>query len=207
MELDIFIKVVFICMVGAMSPGPSWVLIINKSLSAGKMGGFLTSIGHGVGIALYALIANIGIGVILNTNIILFNGIKIFSIIFLMYLGYKSFQSKPVSLIEQKLNTGIKSFLEGLSFALLNPKVLIWFIAIYSQFMSANNNVIFNFYLISIAGIVDACWYVILTLAITTSSALSFFIKKISIIQKIQGYFFIAIGLGLAVNLFYIFTI
>lgn len=201
MELDIFIKVVFICMVGAMSPGPSWVLIINKSLSAGKMGGFLTSIGHGVGIALYALIANIGIGVILNTNIILFNGIKIFSIIFLMYLGYKSFQSKPVSLIEQKLNTGIKSFLEGLSFALLNPKVLIWFIAIYSQFMSPSNALIFNFILIAAAGIIDMGWYCLLVILVTSSSFIKLVQNKISLIQKLTGVIFILIGIFLILEI------
>lgn len=201
MELDIFIKVVFICMVGAMSPGPSWVLIINKSLSAGKMGGFLTSIGHGVGIALYALIANIGIGVILNTNIILFNGIKIFSIIFLMYLGYKSFQSKPVSLIEQKLNTGIKSFLEGLSFALLNPKVLIWFIAIYSQFMSPSNALIFNFILIAAAGIIDMGWYCLLVILVTSSSFIKLVQNKISLIQKLTGIIFISIGIFLLIEI------
>ena len=201
MELDIFIKVVFICMVGAMSPGPSWVLIINKSLSAGKMGGFLTSIGHGVGIALYALIANIGIGVILNTNIILFNSIKIFSIIFLMYLGYKSFQSKPVSLIEQKLNTGIKSFLEGLSFALLNPKVLIWFIAIYSQFMSPSNALIFNFILIAAAGIIDMGWYCLLVILVTSSSFIKLVQNKISLIQKLTGIIFISIGIFLLIEI------
>jgi len=188
-------------MVGAMSPGPSWVLIINKSLSAGKMGGFLTSIGHGVGIALYALIANIGIGVILNTNLILFNGIKIFSIIFLMYLGYKSFQSKPVSLIEQKLNTGIKSFLEGLSFALLNPKVLIWFIAIYSQFMSPSNALIFNFILIAAAGIIDMGWYCLLVILVTSSSFIKLVQNKISLIQKLTGIIFISIGIFLLIEI------
>ena len=62
--------------------------------------------------------------------------------------------------------------------------------------MSINNELIFNIYLVSIAGIIDACWYIILTLAVTTASALSFFQTKITLIQKIQGFFFIAIGLG-----------
>ena len=78
---------------------------------------------------------------------------------------------------------------------------MVWFIAIYSQFMSAENKLMFNIYLVSIAGIVDACWYIILTLVITTSPALSFFQTKVTIIQKIQGFFFITLGLGLMFNL------
>ncbi len=68
--------------------------------------------------------------------------------------------------------------------------------------MSTDNELIFNIYLVSIAGIVDACWYIILTLAVTTASALSFFQTKLTFIQKIQGFFFIALGIGLFVNLF-----
>ena len=67
--------------------------------------------------------------------------------------------------------------------------------------MSANNQLIFDIYLISIAGIIDACWYIMLTLTVTTASALSFFQTKLNILQKIQGFFFIALGLGLMINL------
>ena len=69
--------------------------------------------------------------------------------------------------------------------------------------MSVNNEIIFNIYLVSIAGIIDACWYIVLTLAVTTASALSFFKTKLVIFQKIQGFFFIALGLGILINLFY----
>ena len=40
--------------------------------------------------------------------------------------------------------------------------------------MSVNNEIIFNIYLVSIAGVIDACWYIVLTLAVTTASALNF---------------------------------
>ena len=78
---------------------------------------------------------------------------------------------------------------------------MVWFIAIYSQFMSVDNELIFNIYLISIAGLVDACWYIVLTLAITTASSLSFFQTKIVFVQKIQGLLFIALGLAILVNM------
>jgi len=208
MTLITFAQVFVVCLLGAMFPGPSMVVVINNAIFKGRYNGILTAIGHGIGIALYATFAVLGLGLIIKTNIFIFNGLKILSIIFLIFIGLKLILSKEkFNLDKNNLKENAISFSQGFIISILNPKILIWFIAIYSQFMSANNNVIFNFYLISIAGIVDACWYVILTLAITTSSALSFFIKKISIIQKIQGYFFIAIGLGLAVNLFYIFTI
>jgi len=202
MTLLTFTQVFIVCLLGAMSPGPSMAVVINNAIFKGRSNGILTSIGHGIGIAIYASFAVLGLGLIINTNIFIFNSLKILSIIFLIFIGVKSILNKEEINLEKK-NTKEKavSFLQGLSISILNPKILVWFVAIYSQFMSVNNELIFNIYLVSIAGIIDACWYIILTLAITTASALNFFQKKVKLIQKIQGVILIGIGLGLLVNL------
>ena len=201
MEFETFIKVFLVCILGAIIPGPSWVLIINNALFKGKISGYLTSIGHGFGIAVYALIANLSIGIIIKSNIFLFNTIKIFSIIFLIYLGYKSFSSSAINLQEKYLTGKFQSFLEGFSLAILNPKVLIWFIAIYSQFMSPNNELIFNFILIITAGIVDMSWYCLLVFFVVTAGLLPIIQDKILIFQRTIGSIFIAIGLALFVTM------
>ena len=185
-----------------MSPGPSMAVVINNAIFKGKYNGILTSIGHGIGISIYAAFAVLGIGLVIKTNIFLFNGLKILSIIFLVFIGVRSILNKEKLSFEKKnLKKNTISFLQGFSISILNPKILVWFIAVYSQFMSSDNEIIFNIYLISIAGIVDVCWYIILSLAVTTASALSFIQTKITLIQKIQGFFFIALGFGLLVNI------
>ena len=80
--------------------------------------------------------------------------------------------------MKKRFKKNIISFLLDFSISILNPKIFVWFIAVYSQFMSANNQLLFDIYLISIAGIIDTCWYIILTLTVTTTSALSFFQAK-----------------------------
>ena len=202
MTLITFGQVFIVCLLGAMSPGPSMAVVIHNAIFKGRYNGILTSIGHGLGIAIYATFAVLGLGLIIETNIIIFNSLKILSIIFLIFIGMKSILNKEKLNLEKKDVKGKTiSFLQGFSIAILNPKILVWFIAIYSQFMSVNNELIFNIYLVSIAGIVDACWYIFLTIAVTTASALSFFQAKIMLIQKAQGFIFLAIGLGLLVNL------
>ena len=203
MTLITFTQVFTVCLLGAMSPGPSMAVVINNAILKGRYNGILTSIGHGMGIAVYATIAVLGLGLLVKTNIFIFNGLKILSIIFLIFIGIKSiFNKEKFNLDKKDIKENTISFLQGFFISILNPKIFVWFVAIYSQFMSANNELIFNVYLISIAGIIDACWYIILTLAVTTATALSFFQTKLNIIQKIQGFFFIALGLGLSVNLF-----
>jgi len=203
MTLITFAQVFMVCLLGAMSPGPSMAVVINNAIFKGRYNGILTSIGHGIGIAIYATFAVLGLGLIIKTNVYIFNGLKILSIIFLILIGLRSILNKEKLNLEKKtIKDKTISFLQGFSISIFNPKIFVWFIAIYSQFMSVENKFIFNVYLISIAGIVDACWYIILTFAVTTASALKLFQTKLNIIQKIQGFFFIALGLVLIINLF-----
>ena len=202
MTLLTFTQVFIVCLLGAMSPGPSMAVVINNAVFKGRSNGILASIGHGVGIAIYASFAVLGLGLLINTNLFIFNSLKILSIIFLIFIGVKSILNKEKLNIKKKnVKENAISFLQGLSISILNPKIMVWFIAIYSQFISVDNELIFNIYLISIAGLVDACWYIVLTLAITTASSLSFFQTKIVFIQKIQGLLFIALGLAILVNM------
>ena len=195
-------QVFIVCLLGAMSPGPSMAVVIHNAIFKGRYNGILTSIGHGIGIAVYATFAVLGLGLIIKTNIFIFNGLKILSIIFLIFIGLNSiFNKEKLNLEDKNLKENTVSFLQGFSISILNPKIFVWFIAIYSQFMSTNNDLIFDIYLILIAGVTDACWYIILTLTVTIASAFSFFKTKINLIQKIQGFFFIFLGLALLIKI------
>jgi len=196
MSLIIFLKIFSVCLLGAMSPGPSMVVVINNAIFKNRYHGILTSLGHGIGIGIYALFAVLGIGLVIKTNLFVFSVIKIVSIIFLIYLGFKSITNQDELDFDKKvLKDGITSFFQGLSISLLNPKIFIWFVAIYSQFMSIENDIILNTYLILTACIVDATWYIILTLLVTSSLALRFIKSKSFLLQTFVGYVFILIGL------------
>ena len=66
-------------------PGPSMAVVINNAIFKGRYAGILTAIGHGIGISVYAIFAVLGLGLIIKTNIFIFNGLKILSIIFNFY--------------------------------------------------------------------------------------------------------------------------
>ena len=202
MSIIIFIKILIVCMLGAVSPGPSMVVVMNNALFKNRFHGILTSLGHGFGIGMYALFAVLGIALIIKTNLLVFNGIKFISIIFLIYLGVKSIISKSkLDFGKYNLNDGITSFSQGVSISLLNPKIFIWFIAIYSQFMSVDNDLFFNTVLVLTAAIVDALWYITLTLLVTSKIALDFIKNKNGLLQKFVGIIFIAIGLLLLIEM------
>ena len=76
-----------ICIVGAMSPGPSMALIIRNSIKYGRVSGILSSVGHAIGVGIYATVSVVGLQIILINNIFLFNTIQFCGSIFLLVLG------------------------------------------------------------------------------------------------------------------------
>ena len=203
MTFFLFIQIVFVCLLGAMSPGPSMMVVINNAIFKNKFNGILTALGHGFGIGIYALFAVIGVGIVIETNILIFNSLKILSVIFLLYLGIQSIIKKnQINFEDSNIKFGIESFFQGFTISILNPKILIWFIAIYSQFMSANNDKFFNLLLVLIASIVDALWYLILVNIVTTNGVLELIKNKSYLFQKIVGFLFIVIAIFLLIDLF-----
>ena len=68
MTVLLFFQIVFVCLLGAMSPGPSMMVVINNAIFKNKFNGILTALGHGFGIGIYALFAVIGVGIVIETN-------------------------------------------------------------------------------------------------------------------------------------------
>ena len=203
MTFLLFIQITFVCLLGAMSPGPSMMVVINNAIFKNKFNGILTAIGHGFGIGIYALFAVIGVGLIIKTNVFIFNSLKFLSIIFLFYLGIQAIIKKDqIEYDKTNIKSGMQSFLQGLSISILNPKIFIWFIAIYSQFMSLNNTYFFNISLVLIASIVDALWYLLLVNLVTFHSVLELIKNKSYLMQKIVGFLFIIISMILLIDLF-----
>ena len=201
MNLFVWFQFALVCIVGAMSPGPSLALVIRNNISYNRLAGIMTSVGHGLGIAVYATMAVFGLGLILQTNPILFVIIQVLGLIFLFFLGILFiFQKQSNEVINENQNQ-INSFFQGFLIAVINPKILIWFAAIYSQFISIEANLTFNLILISTASIIDATWYIIISIIITGPGVKNFLIDKKQLIQKCTGFILLIISLSLLFNI------
>ena len=201
MNFFVWIQFALVCIVGAMSPGPSLALVIRNNINYNRLAGIMTSIGHGLGIAVYATMAVFGLGLILQTNQSLFVIIQVLGLVFLFFLGVLFiFQKQSDEIINENQNQ-INSFFQGFLIAVINPKILIWFTAIYSQFISIEANLNFNIILISTASIIDATWYIIISIIITGPGVKNFLIDKKQLIQKSTGFILLIISLSLLFNI------
>ena len=200
MSFFLWFQFALVCTIGAMSPGPSLAVVIRNNINYNKLAGIMTSIGHGLGIGVYATLAVLGLGFILQANQTLFLLIQILGLIFLLFLGLLFIFQKQSKEKNDDQQNQLNSFLQGFMIAIINPKILIWFTAIYSQFISIEKGIIFNVILILTASIIDALWYIIVSIVITGYGVKNFLIDKKLIIQKITGSILLIIAITLLYN-------
>ena len=98
-----------------------------------------------------------------------------------------------------KINSN--SFFQGFVIAIINPKILVWFIAIYSQFISINATNLDKLILILTPSIVDAIWYSLVAILVTGYGLKEILNKNKSTIEKIIGILLIFIALSLIYSL------
>ena len=184
-----------ICLIGAMSPGPSMALIIRNSIKYGRLSGVLFSLGHAIGIGIYATVSVAGLQIILINNIFLFNAIQFCGSVFLLILGILFLRDTEHKLSIEGEKKNVNSFIQGFAISILNPKILIWFAAIFSQFIEIDSTNVVKLGMVLIALSIDGLWYIILTIVVTGFGLKQFLENNANIIQKISGIVLILISI------------
>lgn len=65
MALSLWFSLALVCMMGAMSPGPSLAVVLKHSLNGGMKNGMLAALSHGFGVGLYAAASLLGLGALM----------------------------------------------------------------------------------------------------------------------------------------------
>ena len=69
MDAAAWISIASVCAAGAMSPGPSFAVVVRNTVAGGRIQGVLTGIGHGLGVGVYACGAVFGMAVVMVRNV------------------------------------------------------------------------------------------------------------------------------------------
>ena len=189
------------CLLGAISPGPSLALIIRNSINFNRTSGIVASIAHGLGICLYATVTVIVLEFILRNSELIFFVIQICGSLFLIILGLIFVFKKNNENQIETYQINSSSFTQGFIIAIINPKILIWFIAIYSQFIDINASLLNKTILVLTPSIIDAIWYSLVAILVTGYGLKEILNKKKFIIQKIIGGLLILIAFSLIYSL------
>ena len=135
---DEFIAIGLIGFLGAMSPGPDFVIVSQNTLLHGRKAGILTALGVALGCLFHLTYCIIGIGVVVSESIFWFNIIKYFGCAYLLYLGWHALRAKTTTHLQSaSINKHhvnyFQLFKKGFLINLLNPKATLFFVSVFSQ--------------------------------------------------------------------------
>ena len=127
------------------SPGPDLAVVAKNCMNGNIRDGIKTSFGIGVGIMTHVTLSLLGLAILLKSNPMVFNTVRIAGSLYLIYLGYKSISSNSNYHISKSSENSRKSenmFLSGYLTNILNPKATLFFLTLFTQVIPSTTSLL-----------------------------------------------------------------
>lgn len=201
MTLATWLSLVLVCLMGAMFPGASLAVVLRQTLSNSPLHGVVTSISHALGVGVYALLSVLGLGLLLQQSPMLTKIISYAGAVYLLWIGMQGILAKPnSSSAHAELHTQQTASLwdaarDGFMIALLNPKIGLYFLALFSQFIHPGMGLDAKSIFVLTIILVDGLWYVLVSLVLSRGPVLTWLKRNQLWVERALGVILIMIAL------------
>ncbi len=219
MTLELWLLLTMTLLAGAMSPGPSVALVLRTAITHGRSSALAVALAHGVGISVYALAVVLGLAALIQNSVFFMNALQIGGALFLLYLGCRMLFGGIRALTEatreggdgtdqvtSKDNNSVLGLwqhaLNGFLIVFFNPKVVIFFVAIFSQFLSTEQLISTQVFAALMAGLIDAAWYALVGILASNQRFAATLSRASPVIDSAFGTLFVSFGIAVILSLF-----
>ncbi|MGC9961935.1 MAG: LysE family translocator [Acidimicrobiales bacterium] len=190
-------------------PGPSVMFIVGRALAHGRRAALLTVVGNTLGEYLQVVVVAVGIGVLVERSIVVFDVVKLAGAAYLVWLGIQAWRQRRsleavVAATSGTSGTGSWRVLaQGWVVGVSNPKTIIFLSAILPQFVDkASGHVPVQILLLGavfsgIALLSDSIW------GLAAGAFRSWFARsprRLELVGGVGGLAIVAVGVGLALS-------
>ncbi|MFT4021975.1 MAG: LysE family translocator [Acinetobacter sp.] len=188
-------------MLGAMSPGPSFVHVVQISVSKSRQHGLFTAMGTGTGAAILGLMAVMGLQALLLAIPSAYLILKIGGGLYLLWLAYKILKhaKEPVAVdsADKPMMTYAQAYRLGLLTQLSNPKTAVVLASIFTALLPQDIPAYYYVVLPAICFVIDAGWYTLVTLLFSAAKPRAIYLKTKTLIDRLAGGVITILGLKL----------
>ena len=143
--------IVFIGVATALAavPGTDNIFVLTQSAVHGRITGLIVTLGIALGLFVHTTAVALGVAVIFQTSQYAFSALKYAGAAYLLYLAWQAFTASKGKFEgdKSKSETAPKQFLRGFTLCIANPKLTIFFLAFFPQFVVPENGpIIAQFY-------------------------------------------------------------
>ncbi|WP_299725821.1 LysE family translocator [uncultured Endozoicomonas sp.] len=202
MSASSWLSLLAICALGAMSPGPSLAAVMKSTVQGSRAHGLVTAVSHALGVGIYAFLVTAGIGIIITETPWLFHFITWGGAAYLAWMGFKAITSSS-SLVNETQRTNALSIkqaaMDGFMVSFLNPKIIVFFLALFSQFVTPQSTLTTQLLMALLATLCDGIWYCIVASIAGHGRVLPTLKKRAALINRLCGALLILVALRILV--------
>ena len=187
----------------AVSPGPDFLVVVRNSLVYSRKIGCYTATGVSLGLFVHLAYTLLGIGILIAESPLIYNLIKYAGILYLFYLGISGIISsfKDNSTFEVNYSKDTQEIAprvalkQGFLTNILNPKAALFFVSLFSQFITVQTPVYLRVEYAFVNWAVTWGWFLFLSYLITAKVFVSKVNKFRSWVDRIMGSMLMLLGL------------
>ncbi|SFD78732.1 LysE family translocator [Paracidovorax konjaci] len=186
------------------TPGPAVLLAVSNSVDVGARRTAFSSVGSSAGIFIVSGLAMIGMGAILSLSAHAFLAMKVVGAMYLVWLGIKRWRSRDALIggdagaapAARRVRSNGQLVAQGLGVSLTNPKSILFFSALFPQFIVPGEPLFTQYLLLTgtfaVCALISHAFYVALISLVKGHIA-----AHAKLFNRLVGGTFIALGLGL----------
>ncbi|TCB38188.1 LysE family translocator [Acinetobacter sp. ANC 4910] len=188
-------------MLGAISPGPTFIYVAKNSIAISRKHGLFTALGTGTGAALFGLLAVMGLQAILLAVPSAYLALKICGGIYLLWLAFKIIKHAKEPMETTNGEAAPMSYKQayrlGLITQMSNPKIAIVLASIFTALLPKDIPTYFYVVLPMLCFFIDAGWYSLVAVALSAEGPRKVYLKSKAIFDRVAGGVMTLLGLKL----------
>lgn len=186
-----------------LTPGPNMIYLISRSICQGKKAGVISLCGVMFGFLVHMFAAAIGVTALFLTIPVAYEILKWAGAAYLLYLAWQAVKPGARSPFEAKnlpVDPPRKLFLMGFITNVLNPKIAVFYLSIFPQFVSPEHGSVFTQSIVLGITQISVSFVVNLAIALSAAQLAAWFLRNPRLLAA-QRYFMGFVLAGLAVRL------
>ncbi len=203
-SLSVFLSIAAALSIGAMSPGPSFVMVSRIAVSRSRIDGLAAALGMGLGGVVFSILALAGLTALLSQFEWLYLALKVAGGIYLIYIAFRIWRgaSDPLDMGETALGTCAvgRSFMSAFLTQISNPKTIVVYASIFAALLP--QSIPIGLIVAIPIGVfaVEAGWYTIVAYAFSARHPRRVYLSAKAWIDRLAGTVMAGLGLQLVIS-------
>ena len=197
-----------VILLGAIAPGPDFVIVLRSVVTGGRRAGMACAAGIASGVLAWAVVTSLGIAGLLAASAVAFTVVKLVGAAYLVLLGVQAllaarrggYEQTPEPDGERARRSAVAAYRQGLLTNLFNPKVAVFFLALWPQFLPPDATAVDTAVLAGVAAVTALLWFTVLANVVTALRRFLTAAKVRRTLDAVMGAVLVGIGVRIAVS-------